>query len=64
MYEFFFIEKALSLVSFWLLKSPELRSFKSMEMSSLLFCAQNDLNDVSSSGNLNSQKDHEDEVFL
>ena len=63
MYEFFFIEKALSLVSFWLLKSPELRSFKSMEMSSLLFCAQNDLNDVSSF-NLNSQKDHEDEVFL
>ena len=53
------MEKASSLGPLWLLQM----SAKSMQISFLLFHAQNDLN-VVSSGNLNTQKDHEDEVFL
>ena len=49
------MEKASSLGPLWLLQM----SAKSMQISFLLFHAQNDLN-VVSSGNLNTQKDHED----
>ena len=54
------MEKASSLEAFWLFKSPEWTSFKSMQMSFLLFRVPEIYSNDVSSGNLNSQKDHED----